>query len=131
MAGTQRQERVARAIGEVVAIELGRMKDPRIPMCSVVRIDLTPDLRRARVHISLMAEGRERAVAWKALTGALGYLRGHVGRELKLRFTPEIVLVPDRSIEEMIRIGDLVNGETAGGEDADGGGDTGRDPGSV
>jgi ribosome-binding factor A len=121
VAGTQRRERVAEAIGQVIAEEIRCLKDPRIGLCSVVRAEVTPDLRRARVHVSLLAEGRERARAMRALKGATGHLRARLGAKLPLRFTPELELLPDDAIAETLRLSGLAAAlaQDAGGDDAE------------
>jgi ribosome-binding factor A len=115
VAGSQRQGRVARAITEVMAEEIGRLKDPRVVMTSVLRTEVTPDLRRARVHISVMAEGRQRAAALMALRGAVGHLRSRLGERLGLRYTPELVLVPDDAIAEVVRLSGILHEASEGG----------------
>ena len=97
-----RAERVSdelrRRLTELIQTELN---DPRISfMSSITRIEMSPDLRYAKVFVSVMAEPAEQQASVAALRHAAGFLRRAVGAELRLRHTPELQFVLDHSIEE-------------------------------
>ncbi|MBX6376992.1 MAG: 30S ribosome-binding factor RbfA [Clostridia bacterium] len=101
--------RVADAMRE----ELGRivqneLKDPRIGFASILRVDVSDDLRHARVHVSVLGDEQARKDTLRALEGARGFLRGEVARRLRLRVAPELVFVADTSIEYGVRISELL-----------------------
>jgi len=106
MAGIRRQ-RVAEAVRE----ELGRMlqqelKDPRIGLASIVQVEMSPDLRHARVYVSVYGSAQEQAM--RALAGARGWLRRELGRRLQLRHVPELTFVADPSIRHGAHISELL-----------------------
>ena len=81
---TRRAERV----GDVLRAELStiisrKASDPRVRMTSVSSVDLSPDLRHARVHVSVVGDLAAQEASLAALRHAAGYIRGHLGRELK------------------------------------------------
>lgn len=104
-----RRDRAQRAYAEAFAEALRELKIPLPAMCSVVRVDMSPDLRSAKVYISLYGEGHARSESGRALRRARTFLQGAVGRKLGLRFTPTLTIETDRSIEEMSRLPSLMS----------------------
>jgi len=95
-----------RRVSEQLKRELSRLirdevKDPRVFMASVTAVDVSPDLRNARVFISTLelARGADRDQAVDALNHAAGFLRHELGRALRLRQIPELHFVADDSLE--------------------------------
>ena len=85
------------------------MKDPRIPvMTSVVAVNVTPDLRYAKIYVSVMGEEKVQQDALAALKKSAGYVRREIGNRLKLRHVPEPAFELDRSIEHGARITELL-----------------------
>ncbi len=85
------------------------MKDPRIPMMtSVVAVNVTPDLRYAKIYVSVMGSEEVQQDAIKALQKSAGFVRREVGNRLKLRYTPEPDFELDHSIEHGARINELL-----------------------
>jgi ribosome-binding factor A len=87
----RRPDRVAEAIREEVATYLtDGAKDPRVRgMVTVTGVDVTRDLRHAKVFVSVLGDDAERADTMAGLAGMAAHLRGHVGRALRLRAAPE------------------------------------------
>ena len=85
---------------------LPTLKDPRLQggMVSVVRVDATPDLRYAKVFVSVLGSDQQRRDARKALRSAAGFLRRELGRKVQLRYTPELQFELDSSMENGARI---------------------------
>jgi ribosome-binding factor A len=102
---SHRAERVAEEIRLALSDILRRkMHDPRVSLASISEVDLSPDLRHARVYVSALddAERREEAVA--GLRHAAGFLRRELGRSLRLRYVPELAFLPDLVEERAGRI---------------------------
>ncbi len=96
----QRPERVQEALRqEISKIVQGEMKDPRIGFITITKVDLTKDLRYAKVYFSVLGEDKDKKLALKGLANAKGYIKGLLADRIKLRFMPEIVFVVDESIE--------------------------------
>lgn len=85
------------------------MKDPRIPMMtSVVTVNVTPDLRYAKIYISVMGTEEEQKAAISALKKSAGYVRRELGNRMNMRYTPEPVFELDHSMEHGARISELL-----------------------
>lgn len=85
------------------------MKDPRIPMMtSVVTVNVTPDLRYAKIYISVMGTEEEQNAAISALKKSAGYVRRELGNRMKMRYTSEPVFELDHSMEHGARITELL-----------------------
>jgi len=106
----RRVDRVAAAIREEVATFLAEdAKDPRITrLVTVTGVEVTRDLRHAKVFVSVMGTDAERTQTYEGLASAALHLRSRVGRALRLRLAPEITFLPDQSIERAARIESLL-----------------------
>lgn len=94
----KRATRVADQIRmEVADILMRKTKDPRLQSVTVTDVELTSDLRLARVYVTTMREGAEEAVVMAGLEKASGFIRGELGRRLSLRYNPELVFRKDVS----------------------------------
>ena len=97
--GQLRSEKVQEFIKqELSKIILTELKDPRIGFITVTKVDVTGDLRSAKAYISLMGTDEQKAQSWHALQRAVGYLRSEIGKRIRLRFTPELTLHIDDSL---------------------------------
>ncbi len=97
-------------IQKELASLLRNLKDPRVQdtMISVTRVETTPDLRYAKVYVSFLEENKA-ADALKGLKSASGYLRRELGRNVQLRYTPELMWALDDSITYGARMLELIN----------------------
>jgi ribosome-binding factor A len=102
----RRAERVAEGIRTEVAMFLrGGAKDPRlVGMVTVTGVDVTRDLRHAKVYVSVLGSDAERAATMEGLASVAHHLRGTIGRALRLRAAPEIEFRFDESIAHAARI---------------------------
>ncbi|NOX98107.1 MAG: 30S ribosome-binding factor RbfA [Nitrospirae bacterium] len=106
----RRVERVAEAIKEAVSLIIQRdVKDPRIGFLTVTGVELSGDLRYAKIFISVYGGRKEKLKSLKGLQSATRFIRGEIGRKVKLRYTPEIVFKWDESIEKGAHINDLLH----------------------
>lgn len=99
------------------------IKDPRInPMTSVVAVEVSPDLKTAKVYISVLGDEESKNATRLGLKSAASFMRGQLARKLNLRNTPELTFVIDNSIEYGVRMSKLideVNSNKAASEDED------------
>ena len=100
-------------LGELIAAELSdllrnRVKDPRVGFASITRVEVSGDLRHAKVFVSVMGTPEEQAATMKGLRNATGYLRHELAERIVLRYMPEINFRLDTSIEEGARILELI-----------------------
>ena len=110
MPNVYRQEK----LGELITAELSdllrtRLKDPRVGFASITRVDVSGDLRHAKVFVSVMGTPEEQAATMKGLKNANGFLRHELAGRLTLRYMPELAFKLDTSIEEGARILDLIH----------------------
>lgn len=101
---------MAAAIREEVATFLAEsVKDPRIVgFVTVTGVEVTPDLRHARVFVSVMGSDAEKNATFEGLASTATHLRSHLGRSLRLRVAPEIQFREDDSIARAARIESLL-----------------------
>jgi len=105
-----RHERIAGEIRhEISAMLAGELKDPRLAtFATVTEVRMTPDLKQAKVYVSVMASEPEQASTIKGLTAAAGFIRHELSERLQLRRAPELMFVLDRSQEYAQRIDELL-----------------------
>ncbi|MFO7976847.1 MAG: 30S ribosome-binding factor RbfA [Candidatus Hydrogenedentota bacterium] len=98
--------------GELVRQEIANLltsglKDPRIGFVSVMHVRMSSDLRYANVYVSLFGDESERKRSLAALRNSAGWLRGEIGRRLRMRYAPEIRFFEDTSIDEAFRLEEI------------------------
>ena len=97
-------EEIQRELAELIR----QLKDPRVQtLLSITRVDTTPDLRYAKVYISVLDEARSKD-AMRGLRSASGWLRRELGSRLQLRYTPELVFTLDDSLKYGAHMFDLL-----------------------
>lgn len=100
-----RHDKVSEALRqEISGIIQYELKDPRIGFVTVTRVELTQDLRYAKVFFSVLGKEEEHQKTKEALDSALGFIRRLIAQRIRLRFAPEISFKEDRSVEYSIRI---------------------------
>ena len=107
-----RMRRVDEAMREVLsdAITSG-LKDPRVGFVTVTSVETSPDLRHARVFVSVLGNPGERRRSLQALDHAHGFLQRRVGSQLRLKHTPQLQFVYDDTPERGMRITELLDQE--------------------
>jgi ribosome-binding factor A len=100
-------------LGEQIAEDLSdlirtRLKDPRVGFASVTSVELSADLRHAKVYVSVYGEAEEQKATMRALDHATGFLRHELAQRLTIRYTPEISFHLDESIARGAHLLDLM-----------------------
>jgi ribosome-binding factor A len=123
----QRPERIQEAIRqEISIIAQSQIKDPRIGFITITKVELTKDLRYARVYFSVLGKNSDKNKALKGLNSAKGYIKGLIADRIKLRFMPEISFVIDNALEHTQHIYEILNSiKKPEEETSDGEGNTG------
>lgn len=107
--GQLRLEKVREFIKqEVSKIILQELKDPRIGFVTVTDVEASSDLRYAKIFVSLLGTEAEQEATWAGLQRALGHIQSEIGRRIRLRFTPELSLHRDESLQYSAKINDLI-----------------------
>lgn len=103
--GADRRKRIGvRIKEEITDLLLKKVRDPRIGFVTITAVELSPDLRRAKVFYSVMGSQEDRSRAAKGLTSASGFIKREMASRLSLKFMPEIVFTLDTTMEEMDRL---------------------------
>jgi ribosome-binding factor A len=122
MAGQARAERVQEALRqEISKIVHDELKDPRLGFVTITRVELTKDLRFARIFFSVL-EDHKKSSTLKALKSATGFIRRLIGERVKLQFVPDIAFALDESFAHTKRVYDILERlkeEKRGKEDVD------------
>lgn len=104
-----RAERVGEEFREILAEEIQRLKDPRRGFVTVTGVDVTPDLKRARIFYTAYGDDKARAGSAAALRSATPHLRRALGRQIRLKVVPELVFEVDAAIATGERIDALLD----------------------
>src|ERR671918_1217839 len=106
---TSRMRRVNESLREVLSEALPELKDPRIGFVTVTGVETSPDLRQARVFVSVLGSERKRDQTLEGLTAAHGVLQARIARELRLKRTPQLAFEYDPTVERGMRLSRLID----------------------
>lgn len=105
-----RHDKITQAIKkEVSNIIHDELKDPRLGFVTITRVEMTADLRYAKIFFSVLGKEEEHKKTKAALDSALGYIRRLIARRIRMRFAPEIMFKEDRSVEYSMQIEKVLN----------------------
>ena len=109
---SDRMRRVDEAMREVLSAAItSEIKDPRVGFVTVTAVETSPDLRHARVYVSVLGDDKVRRRSMDGLTSAHGYLQKRVAGELRLKHTPTLEFLYDDSLDRGLRIAELLEEE--------------------
>jgi len=125
--GNKRAIRVGELLKEEISqIVLREMKDPRIGFVSVTDVEVSGDLRHAKVFISVYGSDKEKEETLEGLQQAQGFVRKLVGERVKIHHTPEIIFRYDDSIENGVHISEIIKDLKESGEIKESDSDAGK-----
>jgi len=101
--------RVNEAIRETLAEAVGELKDPRIGFVTITAVKTSPDLRQARVYLSVLGNERKREKTLAGLASAHGVLQARLASELRMKRTPQLTFEYDPTVEEGVRMSQLID----------------------
>lgn len=99
-------EAIREVLGEAITTEL---KDPRIGFVTLTDVDTSPDLRTARVYVSVLGDEPEREQTLEGLRSAHGFLQGKIASEMRMKRTPTLTFQYDESVDRGARISRLLD----------------------
>ena len=109
---TERMRRVDTAVRQVLGDALSQdLKDPRVGFVTVTDVSTSPDLRHARVYVSILGTPAEQEDSLAGLRSAHGFLQSRVARQLRLKNTPELDFILDDTAEKAFRLEKLMEDE--------------------
>ncbi len=116
----RRPLRLGEAIREEVSQLVGyELKDPRIGLVTVTRVEVSPDLGHARVHVAVHGSEAERKKSLLALRSAAGFVRRELARRLGIRQVPEVDFAYDKGLEATERVAQLIEENAAQSQQAE------------
>jgi ribosome-binding factor A len=107
-------EAVRAVLSETIATDLS---DPRVGFVTVTSVKTSPDLRHARVYVSVLGSEEERSASLQALAAAHGYLQSRLAALVRLKHTPTLTFEYDESIDRGMRITQLLKEQEADADD--------------
>ena len=127
MSGHRTDQVGAQVREEIMAIIQRELKDPRIGLVSITGVRMSPDLRSARVRVSVLGDEAEQKETLRGLNSARGLIRHELGRRLEnLKFSPELRFEIDPSIEYSVHISQMLRDILPDSEGGSQGGSEGR-----
>ncbi len=103
-----RPERIANELRECISeIIRDELKDPRIGFVTITSVEVTPDIRNAKVYFSCLGAADAKESAAEGLNSAVGFIRKSLGERLRFRFTPELLFRLDESTEYSIHLNEI------------------------
>ena len=107
---TERMRRVNQVMREVIGSAIAtELEDPRIGFVTVTSVETSPDLRSARVHVSVLGGEAEREATLAGLSSAHGVLQATIARQMRLKRTPTLTFHYDETPERGIRVSRLLD----------------------
>lgn len=106
---TSRMRRVNEAVREVLSEAIGALQDPRIGFVTVTGVETSPDLRHARVFVSVLGSVRKRKRTLEGLTSAHGVLQAQIAEQLRMKRTPQLAFEYDPTVEHGVRMSKLID----------------------
>ncbi|MHB8970206.1 MAG: 30S ribosome-binding factor RbfA [Pirellulaceae bacterium] len=107
---SRRVLKAAEAIREVVSMTiLTELRDPRISDVTVTMVEVSPDMRQARVHVSVMGDEAKQKLALYGLQNAAGFLQAKIARRIDTRYTPRLRFVLDQGVKRSIEVSRILD----------------------
>jgi ribosome-binding factor A len=107
---SRRLQKAASAIREVVSMAIiADLKDPRIRDVTVTHVEVTPDMRQAKVHVSVMGDDTQQQLTLRGLQSAAGFLQSKVADRIDTRYTPRLEFFLDMGVKRSIEIAQILH----------------------
>jgi ribosome-binding factor A len=121
---SRRVQKAAEAVREVVSMAiLTELNDPRVRDVTVTHVEMTPDMRQAKVHVSVMGDETKQRLSLAGLKSAAGFLQSKVADRIETRYTPRLEFLLDMGVKKSIAIAEILRrvlpAEPAAGTAAD------------
>jgi ribosome-binding factor A len=107
---SRRVQKAAEAIREVVSMAiLADLRDPRIADVTVTYVELSADMRHAKVHVSVMGDEKKQDLCIHGLQHSAGFLQRKIGQRIDTRYTPKIEFMLDMGVKRSIEITQILD----------------------
>jgi ribosome-binding factor A len=112
---------MAAAIREVVSMAiLAELRDPRVADVTVTGVEVTPDLRTAKVHVSVMGDETKQRLCLHGLTSSAGFLQSKLAERIETRYTPRLTFVLDQGVKKSLEVARILREVLPPSADAEG-----------
>jgi len=102
---SRRLLKAAEAIRGVVSMAiLTELRDPRVKNVTVVGVDVLPDMKSAKVHVSIMGSEKEQQLSLSGLQNAAGFLQKRIAERIETRYTPRLTFVLDKGVKASLEV---------------------------
>ena len=102
---SRRTQKAAEAIREVVSMAiLTDLKDPRVRDVTVTAVEVSPDMRQAKIHVSVMGDDTRQQLSLRGLQNAAGFLQSKVAKRIDTRYTPRLTFMLDLGVKRSLEI---------------------------
>lgn len=107
---SRRVQKAAEAIREVVSMAiLTEIRDPRVEDVTVTFVEVSPDMRQAKVHVSVMGDEAKQKLCLLGLESSAGFLQTKIGKRIDTRYTPRLRFELDMGVKKSLAIARLLN----------------------
>src|SRR5262245_60661569 len=107
---SRRLLKAAEAIREVVSMAiLTELRDPRVKNVTVVSVDMAPDMKSAKVNISIMGDEKQQALTLSGLQNSAGFLQRKIADRIETRYTPRLTFVVDKGVKNSLEVMRILN----------------------
>jgi len=103
--------RINEVLREVIGAAIAELSDPRIGFVTVTSVETSPDLRAAKVHVSVLGSDEEHAETLEGLRSSHGVLQARIAAETRMKRTPTLTFHYDPTVEQGMRISQLLDEE--------------------
>jgi ribosome-binding factor A len=102
---SRRLLKAAEAIREVVSLAIiTELRDPRVQNVTVVGVEVTPDMREAKVLVSIMGTEAQQRTVWKGLQNSVGFLQSKIADRIETRYIPRLSFVMDEGVKKSVAV---------------------------
>ncbi|MFK8111813.1 MAG: 30S ribosome-binding factor RbfA [Rubripirellula sp.] len=106
---TRRLLKAAEAIREVVAASiLTELRDPRVRDVTVVGVKVSPDMREAKVSVSIMGDEKQQQLAMRGLQNAAGFLQSKIANRIDTRYIPRLQFTVDKGLQNSVAVSEIL-----------------------
>jgi len=106
---SRRVQKAAEAIREVVSMAiLTELRDPRVQNVTVTYVEVSPDMRQAKVHVSVMGDEAKQDLCLHGLQSSAGFLQAKIGQRIDTRYTPRLRFELDMGVKKSLAIAQLL-----------------------
>ncbi len=107
---SRRALKAAEAVREVVSMAiLAELNDPRIQDVTVTHVEVSGDMRHAKIHVSVMGDEKKQHLSLRGLQSAAGFLQSKVAKRIETRYTPRIEFVLDQGVKKSIEVARILH----------------------